>query len=330
MESSSISDMARHEGQLLQSLNHPNIIRCHAIHESDVQLVLELEYAEGEPLSEIIALGRKLPEPFIYGVVEQMASVLSYLSNERVLHFDIKPSNIIINDATRTLKLIDFGLAERTTETPPPYPRSAGTLWYTAPELLRSGPRSFSLDIWSLGMTLYQMAMRRLPPFAQQYIWRNGPPQIRGYSTQLRDLCTAMLNLDPIKRITGAEIPESYNPKRPGDAPPMQVLFRGDHEQNIERSVLLPITATAKDLLVYTNRHGMRGDKVSVNGEVITKTELLSNYRNGLFEIVGEMGYAGKGSELRARYCPENCYPAWNVESLAESAICLCMLSRSS
>ncbi|XP_034027555.1 homeodomain-interacting protein kinase 1-like [Thalassophryne amazonica] len=94
-------------------------------------------------------------------VVQQMATALLHLQTLGVIHCDIKPQNIMVVDHNQPLKvkLIDFGLAQHISE-PPSF---AGTLWYQAPEVHLGLAYSEEIDMWSLGVSVAELAMGTTP-----------------------------------------------------------------------------------------------------------------------------------------------------------------------
>jgi eukaryotic-like serine/threonine-protein kinase len=167
----SARDVLIHEARAASALNHPNICTVYDIGQCDGRDYIVMEYVKGLPLAAQIREGAMADETVIrYG--EQIADALAHAHEHGVIHRDLKASNIIITPEGRA-KVLDFGLAKRRTvkgaddqttntfeteETP-----GAGTMHYTAPEILRGEPADARSDIWSLGVVLYEMAAGRRP-----------------------------------------------------------------------------------------------------------------------------------------------------------------------
>ena len=167
----SARDLLLHEARAASALNHPNICTVYDIGQGDGRDYIVMEYVKGVSLAAQIREGAVQEETVIrYG--EQIADALAHAHEHGIIHRDLKASNIIITPEGRA-KVLDFGLAKRRTaegtddqttnsfeteETP-----GAGTMHYTAPEILRGEPADARSDIWSLGVVLYEMTAGRRP-----------------------------------------------------------------------------------------------------------------------------------------------------------------------
>jgi len=149
------------EGEALASLAHPGLPRLFGGDPRGERPHLVIEHLDGPRLSTVIRRYRPALEqaiPLALGV----CSVLHYLREERWLHLDIKPKNVILGSPPR---LIDLSVARRA-ETISGISAPVGTDAYMAPE--QCDPERFGLigpatDMWGLGVTLYQALARRLP-----------------------------------------------------------------------------------------------------------------------------------------------------------------------
>ncbi|MBI4875661.1 MAG: serine/threonine protein kinase [Acidobacteria bacterium] len=158
-----LMDRFLREIKVQASLDHPNIAALHTAQRVGNQLLMIMEYVEGEPLESVLKRG---PIPVEYGVdfVSQVLSALSYAHARGVIHRDIKPANIMLMP-DGTVKLMDFGIAKmaadrRLTQTG----RTVGSLYYMSPEQINGAanldPRS---DLYSLGVALYEIVTGRRP-----------------------------------------------------------------------------------------------------------------------------------------------------------------------
>jgi tetratricopeptide (TPR) repeat protein/tRNA A-37 threonylcarbamoyl transferase component Bud32 len=162
----------RNEFSLLRQFRHPCIVQayeCGEVLASDVpellnQMFLTLEYVEGAGLFEATR-ERRWDE--IAQIVFQCAHALDYIHRHGLIHFDVKPSNILVIEEKNApggfplAKIIDFGLAAHAIESLDNPVR--GTVEYMAPELTGGAPYDHRVDLYSLGVTLYEIIARRLP-----------------------------------------------------------------------------------------------------------------------------------------------------------------------
>jgi eukaryotic-like serine/threonine-protein kinase len=151
-----VCDRLRQEGALLARLGHPHIVRAYETREKPQLLVL-LETLTGETLGHRIETGPRLPVDQLALLGLHVGSALAYLHAEGYLHVDVKPSNVIVDNGLA--KLIDLSLAR------PPGPGRAGmgTADYLSPEQARGEPFTTAVDVWGLGMVLFDAATQELP-----------------------------------------------------------------------------------------------------------------------------------------------------------------------
>lgn len=167
------SDRSRivEEARASSALNHPNICTVYETGEIDGQAYIAMEYVEGRPLSELIPADG-LPSEAVVRYGAQIADALEHAHSRGVFHRDLKTPNVVVSSDGRA-KVLDFGLARRVTQAVnEAVTRSsdavavaglAGTLPYMPPEALLGLPADERSDIWSLGVTLFEMAVGDLP-----------------------------------------------------------------------------------------------------------------------------------------------------------------------
>jgi serine/threonine protein kinase len=194
----------RREIEVQSQLRHPNILRLYGYFYDSTRIYLIVEYAaRGELFSFLRSCGR------FDGVTSakficQMADAVSYCHSKHIIHRDIKPENIMIS-LTGDLKLGDFGWsvhapnARRTT--------LCGTLDYLPPEMVVGKEHDTSVDVWNLGILLYEFLVGS-PPF-QANTEKGTCKRIRDVDLRFphfvpagaRDLIGRFLQKDPAKRI---------------------------------------------------------------------------------------------------------------------------------
>lgn len=121
-------------------------------------MAIVMEYCQGMSLNRFVELYGYLSGDILQSVVIQLANTLAYLKKKNILHRDIKPDNILI-DEKNNIKLIDFGFGTITTENT--LIRDAGTPYYMAPESFNHH-HIFASDVWSMGITLFYAATGEL------------------------------------------------------------------------------------------------------------------------------------------------------------------------
>ncbi len=149
-----------------QLLKHPGLMKTYQPSHKKQFLYFTTEYIKGQPISQWITEHPNPEISLVRGYIEQLSSALRAMHRQDVIHQDLKPDNIMINEKDR-IKIIDFGavhaagLAELTTVIERQHPE--GTLNYTAPEYLMGFSGSKRSDIFSLGVICYEMLTGKLP-----------------------------------------------------------------------------------------------------------------------------------------------------------------------
>lgn len=152
------------EAQSAGRLNHPNIIGIYDAGEDGQVAYLAMEYFPGRPLSQFSRPGNLLPPAQVIEIVARIAEALHYAHGQHVVHRDIKPANLLYDPASDTLKITDFGIARLTDSSRTRTGIILGTPSYMAPEQLMGSGVTGQSDLFSLGVTLYQLLSGQ-PPF---------------------------------------------------------------------------------------------------------------------------------------------------------------------
>lgn len=151
------------EAQTVASLNHPNIMQIHDISKLGNNYYLVVEFIDGEPLSAIIKREAPLDIPRALNFIKKVAEGLDAAHKLKIIHRDIKPANIMIakNDEP---KVTDFGLAKMPSAASISQSgQVVGTPSYMAPEQVEGKPVDNRSDLYSLGITFYEMLCGHLP-----------------------------------------------------------------------------------------------------------------------------------------------------------------------
>jgi serine/threonine protein kinase len=147
------------EARSAAKLNHPNIVQAYAVGEDSGIYYFAMEYIEGETMKNILKRLGKIPIEQAVEVIRQISDSLDFAWKEqRLIHRDIKPDNIMIVTRTGRAKLADLGLARVAGEVDNPNQDEVmGTPQYISPEHLMGAPMDLRSDIYSLGATFYHL-----------------------------------------------------------------------------------------------------------------------------------------------------------------------------
>ena len=151
----------RVEAQASAGLTHPNIVSVYDVCEDNGRYFIVMELVEGITLKEYINLNGRLTMDQALDFSIQIASGLEAAHEHHVIHRDIKPQNIIVSKSGN-LKVTDFGIAKAATSNTMST-AGMGSVHYISPEQARGGYSDERSDIYSLGITMYEMVTGRVP-----------------------------------------------------------------------------------------------------------------------------------------------------------------------
>jgi serine/threonine protein kinase len=158
------------EGQAAGKLNHPNIVQAIDVGEAGGYHYFVMEYVEGKTIADDLSAGKVFEEAEALDMIIQVANALAHAHALKLIHRDVKPKNIMINNSG-TIKLADMGLARATTDIEAAQSeqgKAYGTPYYIAPEQIRGKiDIDGRADIYGLGATLYHMLTGRVPFMAE-------------------------------------------------------------------------------------------------------------------------------------------------------------------
>ena len=200
------------EIKIHKSLNHPNIVGFEHFFEDKNNIYILLEMCANNTLRDLIKKRKYLTELEVQCYMVQLIKALKYIHSQKVIHRDIKLSNIFLTDKME-LKIGDFGLAVKLSYQRERRNSSCGTINYMAPEIINKyeyNGHSYEVDVWSLGIVMYVLLVGRYPFYGENSdiiynkILQNSYtfPQNKHISNSAKNLITQIFVVDPDKRPT--------------------------------------------------------------------------------------------------------------------------------
>ena len=151
------------EAEAAGRLSHHNIVTVYDMGEEEDFAFIAMDYVTGVPLSKYLKPGKLLPVAEVYRVIKTVAEALDYAHMQKIVHRDIKPGNIMYNPKTKHLKITDFGIARITDSVKTRTGSFLGSPSYMAPEQITGSKVDGRADIYSLGVSFYQLLTGQLP-----------------------------------------------------------------------------------------------------------------------------------------------------------------------
>lgn len=152
-------DNVKTEIRLQKTIQHPHIAKLYQYFTDDENIYIVLEYCKNGNLAEYMRQNQRLLESEAIYYFLQTAFALEYLHTNQIIHRDLKLENLLL-DSNGNVKLTDFGwsvlIAADTRQT------YCGTIDYMAPEMVAGQQYDFKVDIWSLGVLLYELTQGNL------------------------------------------------------------------------------------------------------------------------------------------------------------------------
>lgn len=205
LEKASKSDMHNLRTEILvhRELDHPNIIKFHDYIQEEGRIYMLLDYAPKGNLYSYMHKNKSLPLEHVFKFFYQTCLAMNYIHGKDILHRDIKPENLLL-DKDLNIKLCDFGWAARSIRDK--RTTFCGTYEYMAPELVAKSTYNYKVDIWSLGILLYELFHSEAPYKGRTLedikvsITRESIHFNPSIQPELKDLITFILKKDPEQR----------------------------------------------------------------------------------------------------------------------------------
>ncbi len=194
------------EAKAAAKLNHPYIVTVYDAGEQDGRYFIAMEYVDGTTLKEIVRRKGVIAPSGIFHVLGQLCEALEYAHEKSVVHRDIKTANIMWT-RDKKVKIMDFGLARVMQEVRNHTTVVSGTPFYMSPEQTLGKNINHRTDLYSLGVTIFEMATGRLPFMEGNIPYHHvhtPPPDVRDLKpdlpSALADVVNRCLQKDPDAR----------------------------------------------------------------------------------------------------------------------------------
>jgi eukaryotic-like serine/threonine-protein kinase len=151
------------EAETAGRLNHPNIVTMFDAGEEHDLAYIAMEFLKGHDLVPYTKPDKLLPVPQVVSIIARVADALDYAHKNNVVHRDIKPANVMYEAESDQVKVTDFGIARITDSSKTKTGMVLGTPSYMSPEQLAGKKIDGRSDLFSLGVSLYQMLSGQLP-----------------------------------------------------------------------------------------------------------------------------------------------------------------------
>lgn len=154
---------AQTERNVLTYLHHPYIVSMHHAFQTDTQLVLVLQYCSNGNLQDLVNRQKRLHEPLACLYSAEVLLALIHLHEREIVYRDLKPENVVLDDDGHAL-LTDFGLSKEGVAGLRGAKSFCGSIAFMAPEILQQAGHGHTVDVYGLGVLLYDMVVG-MPPF---------------------------------------------------------------------------------------------------------------------------------------------------------------------
>jgi serine/threonine-protein kinase len=158
-----VSQRFYREAETAGRLNHPNIVTIYDVGDDQGLAYIAMDFLSGEALENFAVAGKLLPMDEAISIIIKVADALDYAHSQNVVHRDIKPGNIMYERETGRVKITDFGIASLTDVSKTRTGTILGSPSYMSPEQVAGRKVDGRSDLYSLGITFYQLLRGELP-----------------------------------------------------------------------------------------------------------------------------------------------------------------------
>jgi len=154
------------EAAILSRLHHPNIVRMTAVErEGETPIAIVTEYVRGRSLRDVLADGGQLPVERVVRILRDVGAALAHAHAQRVVHCDVKPANILLDEEHDRAVLIDFGIACESGARPDSDDEelTVGSPAYMAPEQIEARAVDARTDVYALSIVAWELLAGRMP-----------------------------------------------------------------------------------------------------------------------------------------------------------------------
>jgi calcium-dependent protein kinase len=202
----------RNEVEILRNLDHPNIVKAYETYDSSKQIYMIMELCSGGDLYARSPYSEKESAKHI----GKLLSALKHMHDRGIIHRDLKFENIMFenNSPNAEIKLIDFGLSAKFSETNPYLYDGVGTIYTMAPQVLQ-GVYTKRADLWSVGVItfvllcgekpFYHRKRRKVIDKIMRCDYNFNHPGWKSISNEAKEFVTSLIEMDPKKRLSAQE-----------------------------------------------------------------------------------------------------------------------------
>lgn len=285
----SMFEQFRREVLIMYEITHPNIIKLFHHFEDDKYFYLVMEIAEGGSLFQKLTIDKTFIERQANQYFKEILDAVEYLHKRTpmIIHRDIKPENILIGDQGH-LKLTDFGWSNYYfSEQGTPRYTICGTFEYLSPEMVKETGHTQAVDIWCLGILLYEMLCGYTPFKAagrdslMDNITNGKLKFPNTISSLARNLITKLLEKNPTKRFIIEKIKQHEWYKVYANFSPGK--DRSEKNSLIRQSPTKPLSPVAQNSVIDSNKeanlNSFRKSILIIKNELISRIEIMRELR---------------------------------------------------